>query len=116
MPTGTGSPTQFHSDLSQAVWVDAPVSVQITSAASTRAVVEVWSVLLFGTLRSRVEMLWRTHEITLVWEHESWRVDDVVRRDGPTPILGADAMSSIGADFAQVAGWTPAVLAGTSVG
>ena len=40
---------QFGRDVSQAVWRDAPLTVQIVSAESTRAVVEVWSVLLFGT-------------------------------------------------------------------
>ena len=108
--------TLYHSDLSQAMWVDAPLSVEILSAEATRAQVEVWSVLMFGTLESRVEMLWRTQQITLVWDQDSWRVDDVIRRDGPTPILGADAMSSTGTDFADVAVWMPAVLAGTSVG
>ena len=61
-------------------------------------------------------MLWRTHTVTLVWEDEAWRVDDVVRRDGPTPVLAAMELPSTGAEFDPVIGWTPAVLAGTSVG
>ena len=71
---------QFGRDVSQAVWRDAPLTVQIVSAESTRAVVEVWSVLLFGTTERAVEMLWRTHTVTLVWE------DEVVagRRRDPT--------------------------------
>ena len=92
--------------MSQAVWRDAPLTVQIVSAESTRAVVEVWSVLLFGTTGERVEMLWRTHSVTLVWEDEAWRVDDVVRRDGPTPVLAAMELPSTGAEFDPVIGWT----------
>ena len=41
--------TQFQRDLSQAMWIDAPLTVEIVSAEATRAVVEVWSVLMFGT-------------------------------------------------------------------
>ena len=107
---------QFGRDVSQAVWRDAPLTVQIVSAAATRAEVEVWSVLLFGTTGDRVEMLWRTHSVTLVWEDEAWRVDDVVRRDGPTPVLAAMELPSEGAEFDPVIGWPAAVLAGTSVG
>jgi hypothetical protein len=108
--------TEFGRDLSQAVWRDAPLTVRITVAESTRAVVEVWSVLLYGTTTDRIEMLWRTHTITLVWERESWRVDDVARRDGPTPVLADVAMPSTGTEFDPVIDATPAVLAGTSVG
>ena len=93
---------QFGRDVSQAVWRDAPLTVQIVSAESTRAVVEVWSVLLFGTTSERVEMLWRTHSVTLVWEDEAWRVDDVTRRDGPTPVLAAMELPSTGAEFDPV--------------
>jgi hypothetical protein len=107
---------QFKRDLSEMVWVDAPVSVTIVSAEPTRAVVEVWSVLLFGATDTRVESLWRTHTVTLLWEDGSWRVDLVARRDGPTPVLATTAMPSAGSDFTDVVGWTPAVLAGVSVG
>jgi hypothetical protein len=61
-------------------------------------------------------MLWRTHTVTLLWEEGSWRVDDVTRRDGPTPVLAAMELPSPGAEFDPVIGWTAAVLAGTSVG
>lgn len=108
--------TQFGRDVSQAVWRDAPLTVAIVSATSTRAVVEVWSVLLFGTTDERIEMLWRTHTITLLWEHSSWRVDDVARRDGPTPLLAAMELPSTGAEFDPQIDWAAAVLAGTSVG
>jgi hypothetical protein len=107
---------QFKRDLSEMVWVDAAVSVTIVSAEATRAVVEVWSVLLFGATEARVESLWRTHTVTLLWVDGSWRVDDVSHRDGPTPVNATTAMPSAGSDFAGVVGWTPAVLAGISVG
>ena len=61
-------------------------------------------------------MSYRTHAVTLVWEAGSWRVDAVDRRDGPTPVLADEAMPSPGSDFAALADWTPAVLAGTSTG
>jgi hypothetical protein len=108
--------TEFGRDVSQAVWFDAPLAVEIVDAEPARAVVEVWSALLFGTVTDRVEVLWRTHVVTLLWERGSWRVDEVVRRDGPTPVAATTSMPSTGADFEDVTGWVPAVLAGTSIG
>jgi hypothetical protein len=107
---------EFGMDVSQAVWIDAPLAVEIVEAASQRAVVEVWSVLLFGTTTERVEVLWRTQVVTLVWERGSWRVDDVTGRVGPTPGPAATALPSPGSEFEDVTGWRPAVLAGTSIG
>jgi hypothetical protein len=104
----------FGRDLSEAVWVDAPITVEIVEAADTRAVVEVWSALCFGVTGEPLEVLWRTHTVTVVWERGSWRVDDVTRRDGPTPQPAATAMVSPGSEFGDVTGWTPAVLAGTT--
>lgn len=108
--------SEFGRDPSQAVWMDVPLSVAITTAQDDRAVVEVWSALHFGTVTERIEVLWRTHTITLVWERGSWRVDDVTRREGPTPVQASNVLPSPGSDFADVTAWRPAVLAGTSVG
>lgn len=107
---------QFGRDVSEAVWIDSPLMVEILSAEDERAVVAVWSALHFGTVTDRLEVMWRTHHITLVWERDSWRVDDVVRRDGPAPLTAAGSIASPGADFVAVVDWRPAVLAGTSVG
>jgi hypothetical protein len=96
------------------VWIDAPLAVEIAEAAPERAVVDVWSALLFGTTTERVEVLWRTQAVTLVWERGSWRVDDVAGREGPTPVPAATALPSPGTEFGELAGWRPAVLAGTS--
>lgn len=108
--------TEFGREPSQLVWLDAPLSVAISSAEHDRAVVEVWSALHFGTVTERIEVLWRTHTITLVWERASWRVDDVDRREGPTPVAVSNVLPSHGSEFVEVTGWRPAVLAGTSVG
>jgi hypothetical protein len=105
---------EFGRDLSQGFWIDAPLAVEIVESAPERAVVEVWSALLFGMTTERVEVLWRTQAVTLVWERGSWRVDDVTGREGPTPVPAATALPSSGSEFEDVAGWRPAVLAGTS--
>jgi hypothetical protein len=107
---------EFGMDVSQAVWIDAPLAVEIVEAESERAVVEVWSVLLFGTTTERVEMLWRTQAVSLRWERGTWRVDDVTGREGPTPVQAATALPSPGSEFEDVTGWRPAVLAGMSIG
>ena len=51
----------------------------------------------------------------LVWEDDDWKVDDVTRTEGPTPQTMAENLPSSGAEFAAMAKWTPAVLAGSSV-
>lgn len=108
--------SEFGRDPSQLVWLDVPLSVAISSATDQRAVVEVWSALHFGTVTERIEVMWRIHTITLVWERDSWRVDDVARREGPTPVVVSNVLASHGSEFVEVTGWRPAVLAGTSVG
>ena len=82
---------------------------------TTKAVVKVWSELLMGVATGSVTTLWRTQTITLLWERGDWRVDTVTRVEGPSPDPDPTELPSSGADLAVVVGWTPAVLAGSTV-
>jgi len=107
---------QFGADPSQAVWIDSPLAVQVEDWNPDRAVVRVWSQLLVGVAsEATVQALWRTHTVTVVWEREDWRVDDVSREEGPTPQVMAGDLPSPGGEVAVMAEWTPAVLAGSTV-
>jgi hypothetical protein len=107
----------FGADPSAAIWIESPLAVTATDWAAEQAVVRVWSQLVFGVgSEATVRVMWRTHTIRLVWEGDDWKVDDVTRTEGPTPQTLPENLPSPGGDFAQVAGWTPAVLAGSNVG
>lgn len=105
----------FGRDPSTALWRESPLAVTVPEASDQRTVVRVWAELLMGT-SERVEVLWRTHTVTLVWERDDWRVDDVSRVEGPTPAASTGAMPSPGSEFAAVEEWTPAVLVGAPSG
>jgi len=108
---------RFGADPSRAIWIDAPLAVDVAEWSPDRAVVRVWAQLVVGApTGAAVQAMWRTHTVTLLWEGEDWRVDDVTRIEGPTPQVTGGDLPSTGSDFAAVAEWTPAVLAGSSVG
>ncbi len=107
---------RFGADPSQGIWLEAPLAVTVDDWSPERAVVRVWSQLMMGVASEpTAQVMWRTHTVTLVWEHDDWRVDDVSRSEGPTPEAMAGDLPSSGRDMAEVAGWTPAVLAGSNV-
>jgi hypothetical protein len=107
---------QFGADPSRAIWIESPLAVDVAAFDDERAVVKVWSQLVVGVrTEATVQVLWRTQTVTLHWEDDDWRVDDVTRSEGPTPQPVAGDLPSSGSDMAEVAAWTPAVLAGSSV-
>jgi hypothetical protein len=107
---------QFNVDPSVAIWMEAPLAVTVTDWTSDVAEVRVWSQVVMGAPgQPTVTALWRTHTLRLVWEHADWKVDDTTVTEGPTPVALAEDLPSGGDEFAQVAGWTPAVLAASSV-
>ncbi len=107
---------QFGVDPSQALWVESPLTVHVAELSGDRATVLVWSQLIAGSPEATtVDAVYRTHTVSLLWERDRWRVDDVSRREGPTPMVAAGELPSPGEHFAVVAAWTPAVLAGVPV-
>lgn len=107
---------QFNVDPSAAIWIEAPLAVTVTDLSDQAAEVRVWSQVVMGAPgQSTVTALWRTHTVRLVWEHDDWKVDDTTVTEGPTPQPLAEDLPSDGDAFVSVAGWTPAVLAASSV-
>jgi hypothetical protein len=102
----------FGADPLLGVWIDAPLQVDVVQADDGLAVVRVWSLLMLGTEQQEAQALWRTHTVTLRWERDDWRVDDVTRVEGPTPTVAPARLPSPPKDLSAVAGWTPAALAG----
>jgi hypothetical protein len=106
---------RFGVDPSRALWIDSPLTVEVAELSPERAVVLVWSQLITGSVNaSAVDVVYRTHTVTLLWERNGWRVAEVSRRHGPTPTVAAGELPSPGEEFATVATWTPAVLAGVA--
>jgi len=105
----------FKADPVLGIWVESPLQIDLVEFAPERAVVKVWSQLLMGAATDEVQVLWRTHTVTLLWERGDWRVDAVARVEGPTPAIAATLLPSPGSDFAELARWTPAMVAGSSV-
>ena len=105
---------QFGADPVLALWIESPLQVTVDSLEAGRATVRVWSQLLMGVdSESSVTVQWHTQTVSLVWEHDDWRVDDVSRVEGPSPLPSAGVVPSPGREFAGPAGWTPAVSAGS---
>lgn len=99
------------------VWIESPLQVTTTNATASTAEVSVWAMLVTGgPVDGPIEVLWRTHHISLVWERDDWRIDDVTISEGPTPVPTDMAMPSPPSDFDAVNGWEPAVFADTTTG
>lgn len=103
---------EFDADPSRAIWIDSPLLFELLEYSPQRAVVSVWSQLVLGVDTDEVRVLWRTQTVTLAWERDGWRVDDVTRVEGPTPLAVDTALPSPASAFTDVAGWSPAVTAG----
>ena len=99
-------------DALRRVWIESPLQVTVDEYEPGRAVVRVWASLVTGDPHDGpVEVLWRTHAVTVVWERDDWRIDAVAVGEGPTPVPVTAALPSPAADFAQVDQWWPAVQA-----
>ena len=99
------------------VWIESPLQTNVTSTSESVAEVRVWSVVTTGDPASGpVESIWRTHLITLMWERDDWRVDNVTVVEGPTPVPAEALLPSPPSDFGDVDSWTPAVFADTTRG
>lgn len=107
---------QFNVDASVGIWIEAPLAVTVTDWSADVSAVRVWSQVVMGAPGDEsATVLWRIHTLRLVWEHDDWKVDDTTVTEGPTPRPVGEDLPSTGDEFKQVASWTPAVLAGSSV-
>lgn len=102
------------------VWIESPLQTSVTATASASVAVSavsvaVWSVLMTGgDSDTAVVALWRTHRIEVVWEHDDWKIHEVVVTEGPTPVTSVFALPSDPSEFVDVASWVPAVFADTT--
>lgn len=97
------------------VWIESPLQVTTSESTSETAEVAVWSMLVTGDqVDGPIEVLWRTHHVSLAWERSDWRIDDVTITEGPTPVPNDMALPSAPSDFDAVNGWEPAVFADTT--
>ena len=102
-------------DFASRVWIESPLQVTTTQTSDSAADVSVWSMLVTGDpVDGPIEALWRTHHISLVWERDDWRIDDVTIAEGPTPVPTGTALPSEPSDFVGVDSWEPAVFADTT--
>ena len=102
-------------DFASRIWIESPLQFDVADATDTTASVAVWSMLVTGDAEDGdVEAIWRTHRISLVWERDDWRIDDVTIIEGPTPAPNAVSLPSPSSEFVAVDEWEPAVFAGTT--
>jgi hypothetical protein len=98
-------------DLSNWVWVEAPIRTRVAPISENAVEAQVWAVLIVGDrVDGPVEAMWRTHSLELVWEAGDWRIDRASVLEGPTPDLISTALPSPVGDFAIVDTWQPAVF------
>lgn len=105
--------SQLGADLSRFTVTESPLTVngELTSASS--AVVSVWSAFVTAsTPDAPVEVQYRTHRLSLVWEADDWRLDDLTVAEGPTPVTVAGQAPTGFVEYVTVAGWVPATAAG----
>lgn len=108
---------EFGGDFGERIWIEAPLRTATTEFTADAAEVSVWAALITGDPASGpVEVLWRTHRISLRWERDDWQVEGVAVQEGPTPIPVEAALPSPPSDFESVDSWTPAVFADTTIG
>jgi len=101
----------FGVDPAVGMWRESPLATEVVSASESQVIVRVWAQVTIGS-DDRVEVLWRTHTVTMIWQGDDWRVDDVTRVQGPTPAMSPGALPSTPGDLDDLAEWTPAVLVG----
>lgn len=108
---------EFGGDFGERIWIEAPLRTATTEFTADAAELSVWAALITGDSETGpVEVLWRTHRISLRWERDDWRVEAVAVQEGPTPVPVEAALPSPPSEFESVDSWTPAVFADTTIG
>jgi hypothetical protein len=78
-----------------------PVGSKTDSYGPDAATVEVWSTSIGGIAgqgsTQPVTEYWYTLTLKLKWQNDDWKIIDFTQVDGPTPIGGAQTVSSYGA-------------------
>lgn len=90
--------------------IEQPITAQLVSESPTRAVVEVWSVMVVAAPDvGPGRQVWRTVTIDLELADGHWLVDGWHSVLGPTPSLAAESTISSGQQLVDVLVWSPAV-------
>lgn len=108
---------EFGGDFGDRIWIEAPLRTVTSEFSIDTAQVSVWAALITGDpAKGPVEVLWRTHRISLRWERDDWRVESVAVQEGPTPVPVETALPASPSEFESVDSWTAAVFADTTAG
>ena len=77
-----------------------PVGYRVDRFAPTAATISIWRVGIVGSgATAEPQQSWRTETVSLVWEHETWKVAALRSEPGPTPPLPSSAAMSEAADL-----------------
>jgi len=80
-----------------------PVGYRVDAYNPNTATVSVWRVGLVGSGATVApQQSWRTEVVSLVWEHNGWKVAGFASEPGPTPPLGTTPPSTAADLFASV--------------
>lgn len=90
--------------------VEVPITARLVEQSTTRARVEVWSIMAVALAGSGAgRQAWRTVALDLVLLDDDWLVDGWSSRFGPTPAFAPEVPIASGADIADVIDWGPAL-------
>lgn len=99
----------------QLVWLETPLTARVAQRQANRVQVQVWSLLVIGAPDAPApRQAWRTVTMTLVWEHDDWKVAAWTARAGPTPALAPEVDITDLAHLAGPAQWPTALRTETS--
>ncbi len=91
------------------LWAEFPLTVSATLDRDGHANVQVWSVLVLGVDGGSVaRQLWRTSNLILEADRNTWKVAGWTTTTGPSPVLSGEADVATVAAVDEKAGWTRA--------
>lgn len=92
------------------VWVEAPLTAELSASTATSATVDVWTVSVLGSSElGSPQQVWRTVHIDLELVDGDWLVTDATADAGPTPASNELALQATWSDFEVVSAWPPAI-------
>lgn len=104
-----------NTDPTQLVWLETPLTARVAHHEVNRVQIDVWSLLVLGAPDAPTpRQAWRTVTVTLVWEHDDWKVAAWTARAGPTPALAPEVDIADLAHLAGPARWPTALPKETS--
>jgi hypothetical protein len=95
-------------------WLVRPLAERVVSYSRDRATVAVWVVaVLSATGVAAPQCRWAIDTVELAWVSGDWRVEGIVSRPGPTPVLDASDEPWAAAELADaLAGFAPLGVGG----